>query len=101
MIEGMEEYVGLKLNAEAIERWGMLIRAEGKFCTRPDFYGGRTHINMFIHCDNEYRIVDYSGSKGYGATTSIYNRSGNYTAGDFTKRDISYLRKFVKEITES
>ncbi len=101
MIEGMEAYVGFKLKPEAIERWGQMIRAEHKICTRPDFYSGRTHINMFIYFDDDYRITDFSGTKGYGPTTSIYNRSGSYSSGDFTKRDIAYLRRFVKENTES
>lgn len=100
MIEGMEKYVGLKLSDEFLASNKESIDMLGYYLTRPDFYSGDTHINMKIHIDKEYRIVDFEGNKCYSRSTSLYNRSNTVRKGRFTARDIAFLRKEVKRITE-
>ena len=100
MLDGMEKFVGLRLTDEAVQRYHDYIDAEGKFITRPDFYGTSIHINMFIHVDREsMRITDFSGTKCYSVCRGLYNRSAPVHMREFNQKDMAYLRKFVKSIT--
>lgn len=100
MIEGMEKYIGLKLSDEFLLNHKKSIDTLGYYLTRPDFYNGNTHINMFIRIDKDYRISGFDGNKCYSYSSSLYNRSAPVRKGAFTARDIAFLRKEVKRITE-
>ena len=99
MIEGMESLVGRKLKPEYIEKYKTFIHGNGHIVTRPDHCGPMTHINMYIHFDENYRIVDFSGDKCYSHYSGLYNRSAQVRDGHFTAKDFAYWRRFVKEIT--
>ena len=100
MIEGMEAFVGLILEESAVED-KQRDRNDGYYIiTRPDFYGSSIHINMFIHFGEDRIITDFSGSKCYSVSRGLYNRSAKVHDREFTKRDIQYLRRFVRENTE-
>ena len=99
MIEGMESYVGRTLtNAITTHRHRS---SNGKFyvITRPDFYSDAIHINMYIFFDENGIITDFDGDKCYSVYRGLYNRHSNVYERSFTKRDIQYLRKFVRENT--
>ncbi len=101
MIEGMEAFVGKKLKETAVE-W-KLPGQNGSYyiITRPDFYSDAIHINMYIYFDKDRIITDFSGDKCYSVYRGMYNRSANVYDREFTKRDIQYLRRFVRENTET
>lgn len=100
MIDGMEAYVGRRLKPEVAERYRMLISGQGYFTTRPDFYSSSIHINMNIHVNAEGIITDFTGDKCYSVYRGMYNRSSAVHDRSFTKRDLAYLRKYVKEISD-
>ena len=101
MIEGMEKFVGLKLKESAIKYKQKKLNGEGYYIiTRPYFYSDAIHINMYIHFDDNRIITGFSGDKCYSVYRGLYNRSGNVYDREFTKRDIQFLRKFVRENTE-
>jgi len=99
MLEGMENLIGRRLKDEYIEKNGQFIKDNGYIVTRPDFYSGNIHINMFIRFDEDFRVSDIDGTKSYGCYRGLYNRSGSVTPRKFSKRDLAYLRRFVKNIT--
>ena len=96
----MEKYIGKKL-IESVEEHKYPSSGGGYYiCTRPDFYSDAIHINMFI-CFNEDRIItDFDGDKCYSVCRGLYNRHANVYDREFTRRDIQYLRKYVREHTE-
>ena len=96
MIEGMEKYVGRKLKDEYVEEY----KDSSYIVTRPDYYSTNMHINMTIYFDENYCISDFDGDKCYSYDRGMYNRSSATYSRNFTKRDIAYLRSFVREITE-
>lgn len=100
MIEGMETFVGKKLKESAVTKKQR--RSDGAYTivTRPDFYSDAVHINMFICFDDDRVITDFFGDKCYSICRGLYNRHSNVYERRFTKRDIQFLRKFVKENTE-
>lgn len=100
MINGMEKFLGKKLNEAFLSEYKKSIDMLGYYLTRPDFYGGNTHINMKIIFDSEYRIADFEGSKCYSYSTGLYNRSNPVKPVAFTSRDIAFLRAEVRRITE-
>ena len=101
MIEGMEGFVGRKLKESAIQFKQKSLHSDGYYIiTRPDFYSDSIHINMYIHFDENRIITDFSGDKCYSVYRGMYNRSGNVYDREFTKRDMQFLRKFVRENTE-
>ena len=100
MIEGMEAFIGRKLKEEYIDDRGAFIRDNGYIVTRPDFYSGNVHINMFIHFDKDFRISDIDGNKCYSYNRGLYNRSSSVTPREFSKRDLAYLRRYIREITD-
>ena len=100
MIDGMEDYVGRKLK-ESVVQWKQPCSGGGFYIvTRPDFYSDSMHINMMIYFDENRIITGFSGDKCYSVYRGMYNRSGNVYDREFTKRDIQYLRRFVRENTE-
>lgn len=100
MIEGMEQFVGKVLKESAVQRKLPGKNGEYYIITRPYFYSDAIHINMYIHFDENRVITGFSGDKCYSVYRGMYNRSGNVYDRDFTKRDIQYLRKFVRENSE-
>lgn len=100
MIEGMEEFVGKKLKESAIER--RIASGEDHYyiITRPGFYSDSMHINMYIYFDQDGVITGFAGDKCYSVYRGMYNRSANVYEREFTKRDIQYLKSFVRENTE-
>ena len=100
MIEGMEKYVGKKLKGCAIEH-KLPCQGGGYYIiTRPYFYSDSMHINMYIYFDENGIITGFDGDKCYSVYRGMYNRSANVYDREFTKRDIQYLRGFVKQNTE-
>lgn len=55
---------------------------------------------MRIYFNEDRIITGFSGDKCYSVYRGMYNRSGNVYEREFTKRDILYLRRFVRENTE-
>ena len=100
MIKGMEPFVGMKLVGSVIQR--RLTTQKGKYyiVTRPDFYSAAIHINMYIYFDSDGYITDFDGDKCYSVCRGLYNRHANVYEREFTKRDIQYLRRFIKDNTE-
>ena len=99
MIDGTEEFIGRRLKDEVIKEKKDYFIPNGYILTRPDFYNGNTHINMYIRIDENYTISSIDGDKCYSVYRGLYNRSGSVRPGKFTKRDIAYLRRYLKEIT--
>ena len=100
MIEGMESFVGRKLKESAIKWKERCSNGEYSILTRPDFYSSAIHINMFIIFNEDRIITDFEGDKCYSVCRGLYNRHANVYERSFTKRDIQYLRRFVRENTE-
>ena len=101
MIDGMEAFVGRKLKESSVQ-WKQPCQNGGYYIiTRPDFYSDSIHINMYIYFDENRIITDFDGDKCYSVYRGMYNRSANVYDREFTKRDIQYLRKFVRENTEA
>lgn len=100
MIEGMEAFIGRQLKESAIQSKQSSHNGEYYIITRPHFYSDAIHINMYIHFDENRIITGFSGDKCYSVYRGMYNRSGNVYDREFTKRDIQFLRKFVRENTE-
>ncbi len=100
MMEGMEDLVGRKLKPEFVEKRKDLILSQHYVITRPDFYSDSMHINMRIHVNDDFVITGFSGDKCYSVYRGLYNRSASVHDREFTKRDIAYFRKYVKEISE-
>lgn len=100
MIEGMEKFIGRKLNDTTIEQYRNTIGMYGGcIVTRPDFYRGNIAINMNIHVNKDMIITDFTGDKCYSHYSGLYNRCHNVYDRSFTKRDIAYLRGFVRKIS--
>ena len=98
--EALNDLIGKRLNQEAMEKYKDCLRT-GYIITRPDHYtGNSTHINMYICVNEEGRIERFNGDKCYGYYSGMYNRSHNTYDRPFTKKDIAYLKKYVKKITE-
>ena len=101
MIEGMEQFVGKKLKESALQYKHHEMHGDGYYIiTRPTFYSDAIHINMEIHFNEDRIITNFSGDKCYSIYRGMYNRSSNVYPRQFTKRDIQYLRKFVRENIE-
>lgn len=100
MIDGMEAYVGRKLKPEIAEQYSMLISGQGYFTTRPDFYSSNIQINMNIHVNSEGIITDFTGIKCYSVCRGLYNRSSTVHPRSFSARDLAYLRKYVRSISD-
>ena len=101
MIDGMEPFVGRKLSESALIRKIPRSRGEGYYIiTRPDFYSDAIHINMFIYFGEDGVITDFDGDKCYSVCRGLYNRHSNVYDREFTRRDIQFLRRFVRENTE-
>ena len=101
MIEGMESFIGLKLNAQAIEDYGEQLNSyQNYILTRPDDCGENIHINMYIFVDENYVITDVDGNKCYSYYRGMYNRSSSVYMRPFSKRDLAYLKRFLKKITK-
>ncbi len=97
MIEGMENYIGKRLKSEYIEVYKDQIEQEGSIMIKPDHYRSpNVCILMIISIDREYRISGFQGIKNYcydrGMDSRLFDRP-------FSKKDITYLRKFVEIIT--
>lgn len=102
MIEGMDEFVGRRLKESAVQHKQKVTNGEDYYIiTRPYFYSDSMHINMYIFFDENRFITGFDGDKCYSVYRGMYNRSSNVYDRDFTKRDIQYLRRFVKENTEA
>ena len=102
MIAGMEKFVGRKLTETVVQQRGIKDSGgKGNYIiTRPDFYRSSIHINMYIYFDEERRIIDFDGDKCFSVCRGLYNRSAAVHDREFTKRDIQYLRRYVKENSE-
>lgn len=100
MINGMESFVGYKLNKSVCE-WKQPCSTGGYYIvTRPDFYSSSMHINMRIYFDEDRVITGFTGDKCYSVYRGMYNRSGKVSQREFTKKDIQYLQKFIKDNSE-
>ena len=100
MFDEMEAYVGKRLK-ESVVQWKQPCSKGGYYIvTRPNFYSDSMHINMWIYFNEDRVITGFAGDKCYSAYRGLYNRSANVYDREFTKRDIQYLRKFVRENTE-
>lgn len=100
MIEGMEAYVGKQLKESAVE-WKQPCRTVGYYIiTRPDFYSASMNINMWIYFDENRVITGFAGDKCFSVYRGMYNRSQKVYDRDFSKRDIQYLKRIVRENTE-
>ena len=100
MIEGMQAFIGRKLKESAIQWKQPAQNGEYYIVTRPDYYSDAIHINMCIYFDENRIITDFWGDKCYSVYRGMFNRSSNVFDRKFTKRDIQYLRRFVKESLE-
>lgn len=101
MIEGMEKYVGLKLKESVIKyKLGSGNEKGYYIITRPDFYSDSIHINMYIHFNEDRVITDFNGDKCYSVYRGMYDRSAAVYDREFTKRDIQFLRSFVRDNVE-
>lgn len=100
MIEGMETFVGKRLKESAVIRKQSRPGGGYTILTRPDYYSGSIHINMFICFDDDRVITDFFGDKCFSIYRGLYNRRSNVYERRFTRRDIQFLRKFVRENTE-
>ena len=100
MIKGMEAYIGMKLKESAV-KWKQHC-SSGGYCiiTRPDFYSDFMHINMWIYFDENRVITGFAGDKCYSVYRGMYNRSSKVYDREFSKKDIQYLKKFIRENTE-
>ena len=98
-IAGFEEYYGRTLKPEYRGEEGSA--KNGKvIITRPDHYeSGNIHINMYVRFDSDYKLIDVRGGKCYSRVTGMWNRSGPAKDRAWSKKDIAYLRKFIKKIT--
>ena len=102
MINGMEKFVGLTLKESAVQFRQKVMNGENYYIvTRPYFYSDSMHINMYIYFDENRVITDFCGDKCYSVYRGMYNRSSAVYDREFTKRDIQYLRGFVRNNTES
>ena len=99
-IEGTDELIGRKLKDAVIEKNRNVLDSAHYFVTRPDFYSGNMHINMNVYVSADYRITEITGDKCYSNYSGIYNRSAKVHDRAFTKKDISWLKKYIKSITE-
>lgn len=98
MIDGMETFVGRKLNDSVIKRRLPCSKGGGYYIiTRPDFYSDAIHINMYVFFNEDGVITDFDGDKCYCICRGIYNRHSNVYDREFTRRDIQFFRRFVKE----
>ena len=100
MIDGMEDLLGKKLKESSTQHKLPLSEDTYYIITRPDFYSTSMHINMVIYFDKDNVITDFSGDKCYSVYRGMYNRSGNVYEREFTRKDIQYLRRFVKNNSE-
>ncbi len=101
MIEGMDKFIGLKLKESAVQYKQTVSGGDGYYIiTRPHFYSDAIHINMYIFFDKNRIITGFDGDKCYSVYRGMYSRSANVYDREFTKRDIQFLRKFVRENTE-
>ncbi len=99
-IEGTEELIGRKLKDDVIEKSRNLLDSAHYFVTRPDFYSDNMHINMNVYVSDDYRITEITGNKCQSYYSGLYNRSAKVHDRAFTKKDISWLKKYIKSITE-
>ncbi len=99
-IEGMDKFIGKTLKPEYAQYIQLGVDKRRHYLTRPDFYNGNTHINMYIFVDEANKIIGFEGNKCYSHYSGLYNRSANVREGKFTARDIAFLRKEAKKITE-
>jgi hypothetical protein len=99
MIDGMEAFVGRKLNESILEQRMPHSKDEYYIITRPDFYSDAIHINMYVFFNEDGIITDFDGDKCYSICRGLYNRHSNVYDREFTRRDIQYLRRFVRENT--
>ncbi len=101
MIEGMESFVGRKLTGTVLERRLPCSNGSGYYIiTRPDYYSDAIHINLYVYFNEDGVITDFDGDKCYSVCRGFYSRHSNVYDREFTKRDIQFLRRFVKENTE-
>ena len=102
MLPGLEQCIGLKIRDEVIEEWGHPSKAyAGELYTRPDYYeSGNIHINMRVSYDDEHRVCDVDGDKCYSYCGGMWNRSHKVFPREFSKKDIAYLKRYIKTITE-
>lgn len=100
MIEGMEAFGGLKLNESVLKRRMPHSKDEYYIITRPDLYSDAIHINMYVFFSEDGIITDFDGDKCYSISRGLNNRHSNVYDRTFTRRDIQFLRRFVKENTE-
>ena len=101
MIDGMESFVGRKLTESALKQKLPCSKGEEYYIiTRPDCYSDAIHINMYIFFNEDGVITDFDGDKCYSVCRGMYNRHSNVYDREFTRRDIQFLRKFVRENTE-
>lgn len=103
MMEGMEEFIGKKLSPWYVRSHKEDLDSFGYILTRPDHYtSDNIHINMTIRFDknNDYTITAVHGDKCYSYYRGMYNRSSPVKDRPFSKRDIAYLQRFLRRITE-
>ncbi|QTE73996.1 hypothetical protein JS518_14050 [Clostridiales bacterium FE2010] len=100
MINGMEAYMGKKLKESVVEKRQPCSSGGYYIITRPDFYSDSMHINMWIYFDENRVITGFAGDKCYSVSRGMYNRSAKVHDREFTKRDIQYLKTFIRDNIE-
>jgi len=88
MIEGMESFIGRKLNNESIGKYKQIISDMGFLPTSPKECGTNISINMMIFLDADYVITKFEGNKTYCYSKGLYNRSSSVKERSFSKKDI-------------
>lgn len=98
-ILGLEEYYGRTLKPE-LQKENPLGKNGTKIIIEPDYYTSRElGVQMYLIFDEEYKLVGAEGYKTYSWYGSMWSRSGSHHERDWSKRDIAYLKKYIKNNT--
>ena len=98
-IPGLEEYYGRTLKPE-LQTTHPTGENGTKIIINPDYYESReVHIQMHLLFDKEYKFIGAEGYKTYTWYGSMWSRSGSHHERDWSKKDIAYLKKYIKNNT--
>lgn len=101
MLEGFEQFVGRKIKEEYKDTFHSRWKGGLETIVRPDFIGPNTSINMYVYTDDNYVINDIDGNKCIRGRSpnAIFDRSYSVRESKFTKRELAWLKKYIKNIS--
>ena len=98
-IAGFESFLGKRWKDSFIDENIETLKLHDYIITRPPNLSGYIHINMYVYYDDGFHITAIKGDKCYSSPNSLYNRSSVHER-EFSRDDLRYLRKFLKEHVE-